>query len=246
MRFYQRLTIALLIFAIAASVPVSAKELTAGLSTEAISDEDQRIAQFPITLVTEAPHRAGITCFAVSEDGRIALGWSAMGSHEVAVYNKDFTWQWGIRFSSPGSFGLELAPDGLLIYLVREQLAVLADQSGKIRGIRQIAASVENDRYWREHINAIIKENSDGQYRLCNDMGILNWTATSYSQLVRTDANGNQQVLYDATTAQLLATLFALAVFLGLFCFVGSKILPLIKAGRSDKQKNPNNGDELK
>ena len=48
-------------------------------------------------------------------------------------------------------------------------------------------------------------------------MGVLNIFASSYSQLLRTDSNGNETVLYDVSTAQMTKTV---CIFISVLIFV--------------------------
>lgn len=56
------------------------------------------------------------------------------------------------------------------------------------------------------------------KYTIRNDMGILNLFLSSYSQLLKTDVNGETTIIYDVNTFHLIKTIF---IVLAIIIFVG-------------------------
>lgn len=75
---------------------------------------------------------------------------------------------------------------------------------------------MKNNSLW----NQIAKRKSvnigQASYYVENDMGIFNFLASSYSQLITEDSQGNQTILYDVNNTQMTKTIvafFAVIVF---------------------------------
>ncbi len=72
----------------------------------------------------------------------------------------------------------------------------------------------QNNSYWNDSVFSTIRKVGDVEYRLKNDMGILNILASSYSQLIVVNSAGEGTILYDVNSSQLakIATVCVLVV----------------------------------
>ena len=57
-----------------------------------------------------------------------------------------------------------------------------------------------------------------------NDMGIFNWIATSYSQIVTIDATGSESIIYDVNSMQLTKTIVTISLIC-VFVFVAVAVV---------------------
>lgn len=78
-------------------------------------------------------------------------------------------------------------------------------------------SSIQNNSLWNEITkkdHVYIGENS---YSIRNQMGFLNFFSSSYSQLLKTDSNGNITTVYDVNSTQLTKTIM---IFIAILLFI--------------------------
>ena len=72
-----------------------------------------------------------------------------------------------------------------------------------------------------------------------NDIGILNWIATSYSQIIIKDISGAENIIYDVNSVQLLSTILSIIFVFAIVIVAVTIILrPIIKSMRINKNKS--------
>ena len=112
----------------------------------------------------------------------------------------------------------DVSKDGnILLMLARGSIVIEFSQDGQlINMVKTDDSSVKNNSLW----NQIAKRKSvnigQASYYVKNDMGIFNFLASSYSQLITEDSQGNQTILYDVNNTQMAKTIvafFAVIVF---------------------------------
>ena len=154
---------------------------------------------------------APIVSFDISDDGEILLGFEG---NEFAVVD-----EMGVvnlyEFTNDGIFYVKWNDDNILLLLVRGSIVVEIDTDGQlVNMIKADESSSHNNSLW----NYISRKKciSQGEYSYCvrNDMGLFNFFTSSYSQLIKTDSNGNTTVIYDISDA-----IIAKSILL-LFCVV--------------------------
>lgn len=197
--------------------PLKAHAMNTGFSTKekSVSEQQELMRNISISLIEEEPQKQPIDCFDVNENGYIALGFSNFDHKTICVYTADGVFQYGYRFNCTGNFGIGWDAKGIIIYFVRGSTAVVINSSGNIEDIKTIVDSFENNSYWNNTVFATSRLVEDCEYTIKNDMGILNFFASSYSQLVVSD-NGDINIVYDVTSkhiVKIITTIIAVLIF---------------------------------
>lgn len=179
--------------------------MNTGFSTEQKSEEKKEtfISNIELSFVEEEPDKTSIVCFDVNSDGMIAIGQASFEQKRVCVYSSEGDFQYGYTFHSSGDIGVEWDGNNLNIYFVRSSVIISVDPDGEILDVLDVPDSSENNSYKNHFIDSTERTIGDTTYTIRNDMGIFNWCASSYSQLVVTDAAGKETLLYDVNSAQL-------------------------------------------
>lgn len=154
-----------------------------------------------------------IVSFDVSKDGIILLGFK---ENKIAISNSNNVLTL-FEFDNDGSFYVQWNDGNILLMLVRGSIVIEFSQDGQlINMVKTDDSSVKNNSLW----NQIAKKKSvnigQASYYVKNDMGIFNFLASSYSQLITEDSQGNQTILYDVNNTQMTKTIvafFAVIVF---------------------------------
>lgn len=213
-----------------------------GFSTEEFTESERVniVENINILVMYEEPEKQSIECFDVNENGMIVIGSSSFKNKTICIYDSDGFFQYGYRFKVDGSFGVEWCGENIIIYIVRGDIAIYITPDGNIDNILKIQNTIENNSYWNHSVFSVSKTTNHGVYHLKNDMGFLNLFASSYSQLI-VESNGNQTVLYDVNSEQMIeySIVFALAL-----SFVAiSMVFILRNILRKFKKKTEKTGD---
>lgn len=202
-----------------------------GLVMEELPQEKQEHSMkvTDLSLLLTEPQRTSIDCFDVREDHTLAVGYSVVFPdlcHAViCVYSPDGVFQYGYEFFTSGAYKVEWAEDNLLIYFVRSNHAYEVTPKGEIVSVTTIASTEENREYWRKSVESRKRTIGDTVYRLKNDMGpVLNFLASSYSQVVRIDSDGETVYLIDNSSQQLVKYIISITLIL-LFITISQTIL---------------------
>ncbi len=217
-KYYLFLTIVLLIVIFASVIEV--KAINTGFSTEELSEEDKTtfLSNISLSLIKEEPAQKAIECFDVNSNHAIAIGQETIGRRKtISVYSNEGVFQYGYTFNSSGSFGVEWDEENLNIYFVRSDVIISLDSDGNVLGIKAVVDTRDNN----SHRNAMLYSDErivgETTYLIRNDMGILNWVATSYSQILTIDDTGYERIIYDVNSMQLsnmIVTISFISVFL--------------------------------
>lgn len=205
MRNRQYLCIILLVLAIIFNEKNKVLAMDTGFSTVPLDAATIGTVLENICIVplSDEPSKAAIKCFAVDEDGSVAIGSNNSENRIVCVYSSKGEFQYGFRFKCSGSFGVGLSQNTLSIYLVRSDIAISISPEGKVNEILKIEDTLENNDYWNNHVFSNKKVVSDAEYILENSAGVFDVFASSYSQLIVTDESGITSIIYDSNEAQL-------------------------------------------
>ncbi|MDD7635688.1 MAG: hypothetical protein PUJ55_01975 [Clostridiales bacterium] len=207
-----------------------------GFSTEPLPEDDidTFLENVNISMLADEPEKKAIACFDVNENGEIVIGSRDSDNKTVCVYTSDGDFQYGYSFECSGSFGIELDKNILYIYFVRNDVAIAVNPMGEVESIRKIQDTSENNSYWNNSVLLTRRKVGDNEYILTNNMSVLNVFASTYSQLVTINKNGEESVIYDVGSTQfpnMVAIFIGAIVFIGLAVFV--VIWQFIKLNRS-------------
>ncbi len=135
-----------------------------------------------------------IVSFDVAENGDILLG---LENNQILLLDKDLNSINSFTFSTYGDFYVRWEEDAFLLYNVRSSVISKISKEGKlIQLIKTDDKSYENNTLWRmADEDADIKVGMDN-YSVKNSFGPLNLLLPNYEKLVKTDAQGNETVLY--------------------------------------------------
>ena len=178
--------------------------MNTGFSTELLSVEDMNtvLQNVNISLLADEPPKKPIECFAVNEDGVIAVGCSSSENKTVCLYTSDGVFQYGYSFKCSGNFGIELDQHVLSIYLVRSDVIISLDSDGSILDAKSVQDTIDNNEYRNLLLYSTTRKVGNTAYLIRNDMGIFNWIASSFSQIVTIDATGTESIIYDVNSIQ--------------------------------------------
>ena len=218
-------TILLLILLVIAGVKMLA--VNTGFSTESLPENDRNtlLKNVNISMLADEPPKKAIKCFSVNEDGLVAIGCGNSESKTVCIYTNDGVFKYGYSFKCSGSFGIEFDKSVLNIYLVRSDVAIAVNSTGEVESVLKIQNTSENNTYWNNCVFSTKREIGDTEYFLKNDMGIFNLFASSYSQLIVTNKNGEETIIYDVNSAQFLNAAAVAAVVTVFVCFAGAVVI---------------------
>ncbi|MBQ9106301.1 MAG: hypothetical protein IJY56_00255 [Clostridia bacterium] len=215
--------------------PLKVQAMNTGFSTEekSVSEQQELMRNISISLIEEEPKKQPIDCFDVNENGYIALGFSNLEHKTICVYTSDGIFQYGYKFDCTGDFGIGWDTKGVIIYFVRGSTAIVVNSSGNIEDIKTVVDSIENNSYWNNTVFATSRLVKNCKYTIKNDMGILNFFASSYSQLVVSD-NDNVNIVYDVTSkhiVKIITTIIAVLIFVTVVAVLIIKRIKTIQSG---------------
>lgn len=197
-------------------------------STEKV-DADVRervLANINLTLITEEPPKNDIECFDVNSKGLIAVGSGDWEEKTICVYDSAGAFQYGYSFHSSGSFGVEWDGGNLMIHFVRSDISASFDAAGVNIELGRIQNTIDNNSYWRDCLYSTQRTVGETRYTIKNSMGIFNIFSSSYSQLIKIDAEGNETTIYDVSAEHTVRTI---TYFVLTLLFITIVIMMLIR-----------------
>lgn len=196
--------------------------MNTGFSTESLPKDDLNkfINNINIAMLSDEPQKKAIECFDVNENGMVAIGCSDFEIKTVCIYTSDGDFQYGYSFECSGNFGVELVNSILYIYFVRSDVAIAVNPRGEVESILKIQNTSENNAYWNNCVFSNRRKIGDTEYTISNDMGIFNVFASSYSQLIVTNRNGEESIIYDVSSAQFSSMVVAFVGVVAFACLV--------------------------
>ena len=185
---------------------IEVKAMHTGFDTEELSEETKEriISYIQLTLLETAPENRGIRCFDVNEHGMIAVTQEhGLRKKEICVYSSQGEFLYGYAFRTDGIIAVEWDHDNLNILFVRGGELMSLDRSGNILDIKDIPTTIKNNRYENELLYTFKRTVGDTTYQIRNDQGpILNFQTTSFSQIVVTDPDGTERIIYDVNETE--------------------------------------------
>ncbi len=201
--------------------------MNTGFSTSEMSIEEQQtfLSNIKLSLLDSEPSKQAFSCFDVSDDGLIAIGSGTSEKKYISVYNASGEFQYGYVFYANQSFGVQWDDTNLIIYFVRSDVAAVFDSSGNSIELRMIDNTIDNNSYWNHSVFSEEKIHDEDKYIMKNNMGLFNIVATTYSQLIVTDSDGNETIVYDVSKIQFFKTV---VIFIVVFVFVAIAVYLII------------------
>lgn len=190
-----------------------------GFMTEELSNDDKELflSNNDIHVITAEEKSRPISCFDVNSDGSILLGFYSTDPKKISVYDENGVFRYGYSFDCYGTFGVEWNGDNVTIYFVRSGIAATFDENAECLEVKKIENTIENNTYWNDVVFSSVKTVDDNKYQLKNDMGFLNLFASSYSKLVKIDADRQESTFYDVNNSYLLNLLCKFIMIIILF-----------------------------
>lgn len=234
-RTYLLLSLVLLIVFLTNTIAVSA--MNTGFSTEELSEELKTIFVANINLfpLSAEPEKSGFQCFDVNEQGMIAVGKMLSQDKVICVYTSQGEFLYGYTFNCNQSFCVEWDKQNINVYFFRSDVIISLDSDGNILDIKSVQNTMDNNSHRNSLMDSRTRTVGNTTYIIRNDMGVLNWIALSYSQIVTIDSTGTESIIYDVNSMQLKKTIASIILIYLFVCFVvGGIILQFIKLRRDN------------
>lgn len=203
--------------------------MNTGLETEIAPEEKFEEMQADIKFITEEPKKESFSCFAVNEEGRIAIAFRKMhGTIKVRVYDKNGNFQYGYNTDFEQGVDIEWDGNNLLLYLARSSYAISINEKGEVQEVRCILNTIENNSYIYNLSRS--KYNIDTEkYVARGPLGAISTLTESYSQIIVTDAQGEENTIYNASQNWLLRALIVLLVVIAIIVTVIIGLIRMVK-----------------
>ncbi len=191
--------------------------MTNGFDVEplTVTESKKIISSITFERFNVEPTNDSIECFDVNENGEIAIGSESLNNKTISIYSTDGTFQYAIKFEIDGSFGVEWLKETLNIYIVRGAIGINIDPQGTVLDVFAIKNTMENNAYWNDVVFSTTRNVNGIEYKIDNDLGLFNFTQSSYSRLIKIPIDGEETVLYDVGNSQLFYSVLWTIVILG-------------------------------
>ena len=198
---------------------IQVEAMNTGFSTEELSEETKTtfVSNINISPLKAESTKRGIQCFDVNEQGMIAIGQNTSERKTVCVYSNEGVFQYGYAFNCTGDFGVEWDGVKLNIYFVRSDIIISLDPDANIVDIEEVQNTIDNNTHRNRLLYSDTRMVGNTTYLIRNDMGVLNWLATSYSQIVVKDSDGTETIIYDMNARQLTGMIILICLVFVIF-----------------------------
>lgn len=215
-QIYLLLSLVALIISSTNAIEVNA--MNTGFSTEELSEEMKTtfVSSINVSPLSAEPEKKGVLCFDVNEQGMIAVGQKDSQGKEICIYTSQGEFLYGYRFNCTQSFCVEWDEQHVNIYFIRSDVIISLDSDGNILDIKSVQDTIENNSYRNSLLYSTNRTVGSTTYLIRNDMGIFNWIASTFSQIVTIDATGTESIIYDVNSMQLtkmIVTISLICVF---------------------------------
>ena len=203
------------------------KAMNTSFVTEEMTEEEKSsfLSYVGIWRLTIEPEKKGIGNFDVNEKGMIAISQISDSDRTVCIYSSDGTFLYGYDVECKGIIHAGWQDECLFIQFIRSDILVYFDSDGNIVDVKKYSTSEERNIYADCDLELKRRVVGDTTYLIRNDMGILSWIASSYSQIVVIDSSGAETIIYDVNSTQLAKRV---AVIIAAFVFVSIAVVKLI------------------
>ena len=214
---------------------IDASAITTGFETEAKEDGKDALDKREFVKFTSEPEKRTVHSFDVNPKGLIAIATEPSSDRGiVCIYSSEGEFQYGYSFMGYGNYDVEWDGDNLNIYFVRSDMLISVAPSGDILDTVTVKDTTENNSYRNYFLHKTERRVDNTEYILRNDMGVFNYLASSYSQVVVKDLNGDERIVYDVNSTQMFTTVSIWVGGLLLFAIAFAIILRnMLKANRN-------------
>lgn len=178
------------------------------------------------TRLTKEVVNSPIGCFDVSDDGLIALG---LEKDAINVYNADGIYLYGFAFDLDGTYYLRWNSENLIIYLVREKLAMeIVNGNDNVIYIKEVTDEWSLADPTIKYLLGTTKIFNENEYTINKDMGPFNMIAGSYSKLEIIKKDGTINTVFDVSdmyTVRLAVEFLLVVTFLIVVIFILKKTI---------------------
>ena len=185
---------------------IDVEAMHTGFDTEELSEDIKAriLSYIHLTLLETAPKKRGIRCFDVNEQGMVAVSQEyGLQSKEICVYSSQGEFLYGYAFRADGNIAVEWDHENLNIYFVRGDELMSVDKNGNVLDMKNVPTTKKNDGYKNGLLYTFQRTVGDTTYQIRNDQGlILNVLSFSFSQIVVTDPDGTERIIYDVNETE--------------------------------------------
>ena len=209
----------LFVFLVVASIgAIEVNAMHTGFEITELPDDlkNMFIANIDVLSISEEPVKTNIKCFDVNDDQLIAIGQGTSDRKTICVYSNKGVFQYGYTFSCDGDFGVEWDENNLNIYFVRSSIIVSVSPKGEVLDAFEVENTIYNNSYVNHFFHTTKRAIGKEEYFIRNNMGLLNFFATSYSQIIVKDSNGFENVIYDVSSmylTKMIVTISFICIF---------------------------------
>lgn len=194
------------------------------LSMEPLVGEQRETAfqNISISLWEELPDELRIDCFAVNENGLIAIGFGGASAPKyVGIYDRNGNFKYAYCIVSAGTYKLDWQGENLAIYFSKSDYYIVVNQNAEIMEIYEVPLTNENMSYVQDILGASKKKCGEVVYQLRN-RGVYFWKNSSpFSQLTAVNADGEKIIIYDSSFNPIPYVIFGVCFALFMFlCLV--------------------------
>ena len=177
-----------------------------------------------VTPITKEPAKKPFSCFAVNEEGLVAIGYENYAFPTVitiCIYSSDGAFQQGYTLNWEQSIGLELYQNTLNIYCSKADMIISVDLTTNEQTSFEIPDDLDNNKHWN-YVYRKTKTTVNNKEYVAEKNTFLGILTLRFSDLVVRDENNNEFVVYDASERHQWRTMitsvcFVTAFFVALF-----------------------------
>lgn len=206
------------------TIPVSAVEYDIPVEVASPEEMQELWNLYQITKLTEAPSGENVYFMDVNQNGEIVA--SFYRGKKIGIYSEDGQFLYGYSLSCNGYFAAKWVDNSgkIMIYYLRGDSMVILDANGNCLEMADGTDSNANSEFWHNTMSKAAHRVDDTIYYLKND-NLISALGGGYSKLIRRNADGTEQVLYDAGESNFVGNLFAAISFLVVFVGISTGVI---------------------
>jgi hypothetical protein len=216
----------------------SQEQLPSGFTFREVDSvrQSEILSEMDLTVFSEEPQTSPITCFAVSNQEWLVVGWDQGMQKTVCIYSDTGDFQYGFHFSNNGSFEVDWQDTYVAIISIRGNTRIVFDEKGQCIECREIENTVENSNYLRKNIKDTRCMINGTTYEMSNNGAIR--LRPEYEQVIKTTADGETTILFEADSAVGFSFAFTV-LFLLIMLFAGIIVISKLKDQTNKKKGFP-------
>lgn len=206
------------------TIPVSAVEYDIPVEVASPEEMQELWNLYQITKLTEAPSGENVYFMDVNQNGEIVA--SFYRGKKIGIYSEDGQFLYGYSLSCNGYFAAKWVDDfgTLMIYILRSDRMVILDADGNCLEMAKGIDVDANSDFWDQMLAKGVDQINDTIYYMKNE-NLISALGGGYSKLIRRNADGTEQVLYDAGESNFVGNLLAAISFLVLFVGISTGVI---------------------